>query len=149
MRAVIQRVTQANVVIDGMVQGAIEQGLLVLLAVTHDDTRQDIDWMIRKIIQLRIFNDPDGKMNLSVQDIGGGLLVVSQFTLYADSKKGNRPSYIRSAPPAVAIPLYEEFLATLRQQFSGPVATGSFGADMAVSLLNDGPVTIILDSKEP
>ncbi len=148
MRAILQRVAHASVAIDGQIHGAINHGLLILLAVTHDDTPQDIDWMIRKIIQLRIFNDPEGKMNLSVQDAGGGLLVVSQFTLYADSKKGNRPSYLRSAPPAIAIPLYEAFLVALRQQFSGPVATGSFGADMAVSLLNDGPVTIILDSKE-
>lgn len=148
MRALIQRVTSAKVVIEGELSGAIEQGILVLLGITHEDTEADIDWLIRKITQLRIFTDDQGKMNLSVQDVQGGLLVISQFTLFADSKKGNRPSYTRSARPEVAIPLYEEFLDRLRQQFSGPVETGRFGADMKVSLLNDGPVTIMLDSKE-
>jgi D-tyrosyl-tRNA(Tyr) deacylase len=116
--------------------------------VTHDDTATDIDWLLKKLVQLRIFSDADGKMNLSVEDVQGGILVVSQFTLYADAKKGNRPSYIRSAPPAVSVPLYEQFVATLRSRFAGPVATGSFGAMMAVSLVNDGPVTIILDSRQ-
>ncbi len=148
MRAVIQRVRFSKVEVAGQIVGEIPQGLLVLLGITHDDGPADIDWLVRKIPQLRIFNDEQDKMNLSVQDIGGDILVISQFTLYANSKKGNRPSYIRSAPPEVSIPLYESFLASLRQQFSGKVATGEFGAMMAVSLLNDGPVTIILDSRE-
>ena len=148
MRALIQRVTEASVTIEGAISGQIGPGILVLLGITHDDTDKDIDWLIRKIIQLRIFTDEQDKMNLSVQDVGGDLLVISQFTLFADSKKGNRPSYVRSAPPDVAIPLYEEFLNRLRAQFSGKVETGEFGADMKVRLLNDGPVTIMLDSKE-
>ncbi len=148
MRAILQRVTQAKVEVDDRTTGEIGQGLLVLLGVTHDDTPADIEWLVKKLIQLRIFNDAEGKMNLSVQDVQGGILVVSQFTLFADSKKGNRPSYIRSAPPAVSVPLYEQFLAQLRAQFSGPVSAGEFGAHMRVSLLNDGPVTIILDSKQ-
>jgi len=121
----------------------------VLLGVTHADEQKDIDWLIKKITQLRIFNDDAGKMNLSVKDIGGDILVVSQFTLYADSKKGNRPSYIRSAPPEISIPMYENFVELLQLGFDGKVATGEFGAMMEVSLLNEGPVTIILDSKEP
>lgn len=149
MRAVIQRVSHAKVEVEGRTTGAIEQGLLVLLGITHEDTRADMDWMIKKITQLRIFTDQAGKMNLSVQDIGGGILVVSQFTLYGNVKKGNRPSFTRSAPPDVAIPMYETFLAALRSAFGGPVATGEFGASMQVSLLNDGPVTIVLDSAMP
>ena len=148
MRAVIQRVSRASVTVAGNTIGEIEQGLLVLLGVTHDDSAADSEWLIKKIVQLRIFNDADGKMNLSVEDVAGGILVVSQFTLFADAKKGNRPSYIRSAPPAVSVPLYEEFLQMLRQRFQGPIATGEFGAKMDVSLLNDGPVTIILDSRQ-
>lgn len=148
MRALIQRVSSAKVVIEDDISGQIGQGILVLLGITHDDSDKDIDWLIRKITQLRIFSDEEGKMNLSVQDVQGGLLVISQFTLYADSKKGNRPSYTKSAPPATAIPLYEAFLHNLRQTFAGKVETGKFGADMKVSLLNDGPVTIMLDSKE-
>ena len=149
MRAVIQRVSQSKVVVEGRTTGEIEKGLLVLLGVTHTDERSDIDWLIKKITNLRIFNDENGKMNLSVKDIGGDILVVSQFTLYADSKKGNRPSYIRSAPPDFSIPMYENFVELLALNFEGRVATGEFGAMMEVSLLNDGPVTIILDSKEP
>ncbi|MFN8396803.1 MAG: D-aminoacyl-tRNA deacylase [Bacteroidia bacterium] len=148
MRAVIQRVSRASVTVAGNTIGEIGQGLLVLLGVTHDDSAADSEWLIKKIVQLRIFNDADGKMNLSVEDVAGGILVVSQFTLFADAKKGNRPSYIRSAPPAVSIPLYEEFLQMLGQRFQGPIATGEFGAMMDVSLLNDGPVTIILDSRQ-
>lgn len=148
MRALIQRVREASVTIDGQIHGAIEEGILVLLGITHDDTTRDIDWLIRKITNLRIFNDEAGKMNVSVKDVKGGLLVISQFTLFADAKKGNRPSYTKSAPPAVAIPLYEEFLERLQTSFSGLIATGEFGADMKVSLLNDGPVTIMLDSQE-
>ncbi|MDW3649464.1 MAG: D-aminoacyl-tRNA deacylase [Bacteroidia bacterium] len=149
MRAVIQRVSHSKVVVEGRTTGEIEKGLLVLLGVTHADERADIDWLIKKITNLRIFNDEQGKMNLSVKDIGGDILVVSQFTLYADAKKGNRPSYIRSAPPEVSIPMYENFVELLALNFEGKVATGEFGAMMEVSLLNDGPVTIILDSKEP
>lgn len=149
MRAVIQRVSQSKVVVEGRTTGEIEKGLLVLLGVTHTDERSDIDWLIKKITNLRIFNDENGKMNLSVKDIGGDILVVSQFTLYADSKKGNRPSYIRSAPPDFSIPMYENFVELLALNFEGKVATGEFGAMMEVSLLNNGPVTIILDSKEP
>lgn len=148
MRAVIQRVQFSKVVVEGQTTGEIGPGLLVLLGVTHDDTDKDIAWLVKKITHLRIFRDDADKMNLSVQDIGGDILVVSQFTLYANAKKGNRPSYIRSAPPDVAIPLYERFLAQLKSAFSGAVATGEFGAMMEVSLLNDGPVTIILDSRE-
>lgn len=149
MRALIQRVREASVTIDGQVHGEIEGGILVLLGITHDDTDKDIDWLIRKITNLRIFNDEAGKMNLSVNDVNGGLLVISQFTLFADAKKGNRPSYTKSAPPTIAIPLYEEFIRRLRADFEGPVETGQFGADMKVSLLNDGPVTIMLDSQSP
>jgi D-tyrosyl-tRNA(Tyr) deacylase len=149
MRVVVQRVAFSKVEIEGQVSGEIEKGLLVLLGITHDEEEKDMDWLINKIINLRIFKDDQGKMNLSVQDVGGGILVISQFTLYANSKKGNRPSYIRSAHPDIAIPLYEQFLAKLKAAFSGPVQTGEFGANMQVSLLNDGPVTIILDSQNP
>ncbi|MEM7036904.1 MAG: D-aminoacyl-tRNA deacylase [Bacteroidota bacterium] len=149
MRAILQRVQHAKVEIDGKISGQTGPGLLVLLGITHDDTEADIAWLTKKMLQLRIFSDDAGKMNLSVKDIGGGLLIVSQFTLFANVKKGNRPSYVRSAPPDVAIPMYERFLAHVRSVFSGPVETGEFGAMMEVSLLNDGPVTIILDSKQP
>lgn len=147
MRALIQRVSQASVVVDGNTIGSIGQGILILLGITHTDTEKDIDFLVKKITQLRIFTDEAGKMNLSVQDVQGELLIISQFTLYADYAKGNRPSYMRSAPPAVAIPLYEQAIAAFRAAFSGKVATGEFGADMKVSLLNDGPVTIMLDSE--
>ena len=148
MRAVIQRVSFSKVEVEGKTVGEIPQGLMVLLGITHEDNEKDIAWMIKKITQLRIFTDENDKMNLSVQDIGGDILVISQFTLYANAKKGNRPSYIRSAPPDIAIPLYEKFLAQLRVSFTGKVETGEFGASMQVSLLNNGPVTIILDSRE-
>jgi D-tyrosyl-tRNA(Tyr) deacylase len=148
MRVVIQKVSHSQVAIEDRISGSIEQGLLVLLGITHDDNQKDIAWLVKKIVNLRIFKDEAGKMNLSVKDVGGDILVVSQFTLYANSKKGNRPSYTRSAPPEAAIPLYEQFLAHLRDNFGGEVATGEFGAMMKVSLLNDGPVTIILDSRE-
>lgn len=147
MRAVIQRVSEASVTIEGNITGQIEKGLLVLLGIAPDDTREDIDWLIKKMIQLRIFNDEEGKMNLSIQDVKGDFLIVSQFTLFADCKKGNRPSYTRSAPPMIAIPLYERFLAELKKQFEGKVEAGIFGADMKVRLLNDGPVTILLDTR--
>lgn len=147
MRAVIQRVGQASVAIDGHEKSAIGHGLLVLLGIEHEDTGDDVCWLCKKIAQLRIFSDKDGLMNLSVQDIGGSILVVSQFTLYASTKKGNRPSFVRSAKPETAVPLYEKFVQTLVQETQLPVLTGEFGADMKVSLLNDGPVTIWMDSK--
>jgi D-tyrosyl-tRNA(Tyr) deacylase len=147
MRVVIQRVSEAAVKIDGNIVGEISKGLLVLLGIAQEDNEQDALYLIQKLINLRIFSDADGKMNLSVQDCGGELLVVSQFTLYADTKKGNRPSYIRAARPEHAIPLYEFFLQELQKQFQGPIQTGQFGADMKVSLINDGPVTIIIDSR--
>ena len=147
MRVVIQRVSEAAVKIEGSIVGQIEQGLLVLLGIEHDDTQKDADYLLQKLINLRIFSDADGKMNLSVQEVNGGILVVSQFTLHAATKKGNRPSYIRAARPEQAIPLYEYFLAALQQQFTGKIQTGQFGADMKVGLVNDGPVTIIMDSK--
>ena len=149
MRTVIQRVTSANVSIDGEVVGEIGKGVMLLLGITPEDTQQDADWLVGKISRLRIFDDANGVMNLSLQDIGGEALVVSQFTLMASYKKGNRPSYIHAAPPAVAIPLYEYFVAQLQQALGRPVPTGRFGAGMQVSLTNDGPVTIVMDSKNP
>ena len=147
MRAVIQRVTNASVSIGGTVKGAIERGLLVLVAVEDADTAADIEWLSGKIARLRVFNDAEGLMNLSVAEVGGGVLVISQFTLFASTKKGNRPSYIRASKPEIAVPLYEQFLARLAQDSGKLVARGEFGADMQVSLCNDGPVTIIIDSK--
>jgi D-tyrosyl-tRNA(Tyr) deacylase len=147
MRVVIQRVSEATVKIDGAIVGEISKGLLVLLGIEHEDTEQDALYLIQKLINLRIFSDTDGKMNLSVQEVNGGILVVSQFTLHAATKKGNRPSYIRAARPEQAVPLYEYFLSSLQNQFSGKIQTGQFGADMKVALVNDGPVTIIMDSK--
>ncbi len=147
MRAVIQRVSQASVTIAGTVKGAIGRGLLVLLAVEDADTNVDIEWLSGKIARLRVFDDADGVMNCSVQETQGEVLVVSQFTLFASTRKGNRPSYIRSSKPEVAIPLYERFIARLTQDLGKPVQTGEFGAMMDVSLVNDGPVTIIMDSK--
>jgi D-aminoacyl-tRNA deacylase len=149
MRAVIQRVSQASVVIDGNTKGAIQRGLLVLVAVEDTDTPQDIEWLSGKIVRLRIFNDEAGLMNRSVQDVGGEILLVSQFTLFASTKKGNRPSFSRSARPEVAIPLYEQFIGKISDELGKPVQTGEFGADMKVSLTNDGPVTIVIDSKNP
>lgn len=147
MRAVIQRVTQANVVIAGTVKGSIGAGLVVLLAVEEADTPEDIEWLSGKIVRLRIFDDENGVMNLSVQDARADILLISQFTLFASTRKGNRPSYSRSAPPEKAIPLYESFKARSTQDLGKPVQSGEFGADMAVTLTNDGPVTIIIDSK--
>ncbi|MCL4790010.1 MAG: D-tyrosyl-tRNA(Tyr) deacylase [Verrucomicrobia bacterium] len=147
MRAVIQRVSKANVTISGQVRGAIARGLVVLLAVEDADTTDDIEWLSGKIVRLRIFDDEQGVMNRSVQEVGGEILLISQFTLFASTRKGNRPSYIRSAKPEVAVPFYEQFLARLTQDLGKPVATGEFGAHMLVSLINDGPVTIIIDSK--
>lgn len=147
MRAVIQRVSEASVTVEGSVTGAILQGLLVLLGIEDADSEEDITWLSSKIINLRIFNDADGVMNLSVKDTGGAILLVSQFTLHASTKKGNRPSYIRASKPPIAIPLYERMLAQLSADLGKPVAAGVFGADMKVQLLNDGPVTIIIDTK--
>lgn len=149
MRAVVQRVSEAKVTIAGNVKGAIARGLLILLAVEPTDTAEDIEWLSGKLVRLRIFDDENGLMNRSVQDVGGDILLVSQFTLYASTKKGNRPSFSSSAPPPVAIPLYEQFIAQLQQDLGKPVQTGEFGAHMLVSLVNDGPVTIIVDSKNP
>lgn len=147
MRVVIQRVSEAKVTIDERIKGAIAAGLLVLVAVEETDTAEDIEWLSGKIVRLRIFNDENDVMNRSVLESGGGILLVSQFTLFASTHKGNRPSYSRSAKPEIAIPLYEQFAARLAQDFGKPIQTGEFGADMQVSLVNDGPVTIIIDSK--
>jgi D-tyrosyl-tRNA(Tyr) deacylase len=147
VRVVIQRVSQAGVVISGAVKASIQSGLLVLLAVEESDTAQDIEWLSGKIVRLRIFNDEQGLMNRSVQETGGGILVVSQFTLFASTKKGNRPSFSQSARPEAAVPLYEQFIRRLTEDLGRSVQTGEFGADMKVSLTNDGPVTIIMDSK--
>jgi len=147
MRAVLQRVAQASVTIQGKVKAAIQTGLLVLLGVEEADTAEDIEWLSGKIVRLRVFNDDDGVMNRSVQEVGGGILLVSQFTLFASTKKGNRPSYSRSARPEIAVPLYEQFAARLAQDLGKPIQTGEFGAHMLVSLTNDGPVTIIIDSR--
>lgn len=147
MRAVIQRVSEAEVTIDGSVKGSISRGLVVLVALEEADGTEDVDWLSGKIVRLRIFDDENGVMNRSVQETQGEILVVSQFTLFASTNKGNRPSYSRSAKPEVAIPLYERFVARLQQDLGRPVQTGEFGAHMQVGLTNDGPVTIIIDSK--
>ncbi len=148
MRALLQRVSSASVTIEGAVKSSIGPGLLILLGIEHEDAAEDIDWLCKKIAALRIFSDPAGLMNLSVQDIGGECLVVSQFTLHASTKKGNRPSFIRAARPDTAIPLYEQFVQKLAAESHRPVETGEFGADMQVALVNDGPVTIWLDTKK-
>ena len=147
MRVVIQRVLEAFVSIGGTVTAAIGPGLLILLGICEEDGPADIDWLVRKIAGLRVFDDADGVMNVDVRDAGGSALVVSQFTLMASTKKGNRPSYIRAARPEVAIPLYEQFCGALEAALGKPVPTGTFGADMQVSLINDGPVTICIDTK--
>ena len=147
MRVVIQRVQSASVSIGGVVYSSINKGLLILVGIEGADTAEDIDWLCKKIIELRIFADDEGKMNLSIKEVNGDILVISQFTLHASTKKGNRPSYIKAARPEVAIPLYESFIAALSALFQKPVKTGVFGADMQVSLINDGPVTICIDSK--
>ncbi len=148
MRAVIQRVSSANVVIGGAVKSAIGNGLVVLLAVEEMDAAADIEWLSGKIVRLRIFPDAEGVMNLSVQETQGGILLISQFTLFASTKKGNRPSYSRSARPEIAVPLYEQFITRLTTDLGRPIQTGEFGADMKVTLTNEGPVTIIIDSKD-
>ncbi len=147
MRVVIQRVKEASVKTGGELHAAVAEGLLVLLGIEGEDTTNDSEWLTRKISQLRIFSDAVGVMNLSVNDIGGDILVVSQFTLHAKTKKGNRPSYVRAASPEVAIPLYEDFLERLQEKITGTVKSGVFGAKMEVALINDGPVTILIDTK--
>ena len=147
MKAVIQRVTEASVTINNEKVADIGQGLLVLVGIEDADTQEDIDWLTAKIAQLRIFNDENGVMNQSVQEVKGDVIVVSQFTLHASTKKGNRPSYLKASKPAIAIPLYEAFVLSMEKSIGKKVQTGQFGADMKVSLLNDGPVTIIIDTK--
>ena len=147
MRAVIQRVSQASVMVDNMVTGAVQNGLLVLLGIENADTEEDIQWLSSKIANLRIFNDENGVMNVSVKDTSGGILLVSQFTLHASTKKGNRPSYIKASKPDFAIPIYEKMIEQLNTDLGKKIETGIFGADMKVSLLNDGPVTIVIDTK--
>lgn len=147
MRLVIQRVTHASVTIEGKVKSAIGPGLLILVGVESADTTEDVDWLVRKVAALRIFDDEQGVMNRSVQDINGEALVVSQFTLFASTKKGNRPSWLKAAPHNISVPLYEAFCQRLSQAMGKPVSTGEFGADMKVELLNDGPVTILMDTK--
>jgi D-aminoacyl-tRNA deacylase len=147
MRVVIQRVKKASVSINENIVGNINQGLLILLGIENEDTASDIKWLIQKILGLRIFSDAEGKMNLSVSDIQGELLIVSQFTLFASTVKGNRPSFLKSAKPDISIPLYENFLEVIRKETSLKIETGKFGADMEVLLINDGPITIIIDSK--
>lgn len=146
MKVVLQRVAHASVTVDEKVIGKIQRGFLLLVGVTHDDAMEDMEYLVRKIVQMRIFEDEEGKLNRSIQDIGGEILSVSQFTLYAETKKGNRPSFSKAAPGDVAIEMFEQFNGLLRKT-GIPVETGQFGADMKVELLNDGPVTILLDSK--
>jgi len=148
MIVVIQRVSSASVTIDKKVKSEIGQGLMILLGIENEDGQEDIDWLAQKIVNLRIFNDDNDTMNICIKDIDGEVLLISQFTLHASTKKGNRPSYIKAARPEIAIPLYEFFIKTLEMGLGKPVGSGQFGADMKVSLVNDGPVTIILDSKD-
>jgi D-tyrosyl-tRNA(Tyr) deacylase len=147
MRVVLQRVLTASVSIDGALHAAIDAGFLLLLGIEHEDTVEDAEWLCKKISAMRVFSDEDGLMNQSIQNTQGSILVISQFTLFASTKKGNRPSFIRAARPEVAVPLYETFVQYLATESSRPVYTGVFGADMQVSLVNDGPVTILMDSK--
>lgn len=147
MKIVLQRVSQASVTVEGNKTADIQKGLLVLVGIEDADTQEDIDWLVGKIIKMRIFGDENDVMNCSVQDIDGDIIVVSQFTLHASTKKGNRPSYIKASKPEFAIPMYETFVKSLEKDFNKKIQTGIFGADMKVSLLNDGPVTIIIDSK--
>lgn len=147
MRAVIQRVSNASVTIDSIVKSAIQNGLLVLVGIEDADTAADIEWLSSKIVNLRIFDDENKVPNISVKDTGGDILLVSQFTLHAATKKGNRPSYIKASKPEIAIPIYEKMIKQLENDLGKPVATGTFGADMKVNLLNDGPVTIFIDTK--
>ncbi|MEQ8244150.1 D-aminoacyl-tRNA deacylase [Fulvivirga sp.] len=147
MITVIQRVSEASVTIDNAIKGKIDQGLMILLGIEETDEKEDIDWLVRKVLNLRIFDDEVGVMNKSLVDVEGEILLISQFTLHASTKKGNRPSYIKAAKPDIAIPLYEQFIAALETELGRGIQTGEFGADMKVGLVNDGPVTIIIDSK--
>jgi len=147
MRAVIQRVTQASVTIEGKIHAAIEDGLLVLLGIEDVDTPEDVEWLSSKIVSLRIFDDANGVMNISIKEIDGNILLISQFTLHASTKKGNRPSYIRASKPEIAIPMYEKTIQQLSRDLGKIIKTGIFGADMKVELVNDGPVTIVVDTK--
>lgn len=147
MRVVLQRVSEASVTIEGKVYGEIKTGILVLLGIEDEDTSEDIEWLCNKIVKLRIFNDENGIMNLSLEEIGGEILLISQFTLHASTKKGNRPGYIKAAKPEKAIQLYNDFKARLQAKVVNPLASGIFGADMKIALVNDGPVTILIDSK--
>ena len=147
MRAVIQRVSQASVTVEGAIIGQIQQGLMVLLGIVNEDDSADIEWLSNKIIHMRIFDDENGVMNKSLLEVGGAILLVSQFTLHAATKKGNRPSYIAAAKPEISIPLYEAMIQQLQKDLGVPIQTGKFGADMKVALINDGPVTITIDSK--
>ena len=149
MRAILQRVTQASVTVDDKITGSIKTGLLILLGIEDADTDDDITRLSSKIVNLRIFNDAQGVMNLSIKEVNGEIMLVSQFTLYADSKKGNRPSYIRASKPPIAIPLYEKMITALSNGLGKQVQTGIFGADMKVALVNDGPVTIFIDTRYP
>lgn len=147
MRAVIQRVSRASVISDGVLTGEIGMGLLILLGIEQEDSMADVEWLADKISLMRIFQDQEDKMNRSLADVNGDILIISQFTLHASTKKGNRPSFIKAARPEQAIPLYESFIQAIRQRTATKVATGVFGADMKVNLINDGPVTILMDSK--
>jgi D-tyrosyl-tRNA(Tyr) deacylase len=148
MKIIIQRVSSAKVEIKNIIEGQIKQGYLILLGISQTDSQEDIEWLVNKITNLRIFSDDTGKMNLSIKDIEGEVLLISQFTLFASTKKGNRPSFIKSAKPEVAIPLYEQFIKTLSLKLGKDIETGEFGADMQVSLTNDGPVTITIDTED-
>ncbi len=147
MRVVIQRVTRSSVTIDGRIKGSVGSGLLVFAGIEDADTAEDIEWISAKIVNFRIFNDANAVMNLSVKDIQGDVLLISQFTLHASTKKGNRPSYLKAAKPDIAIPVYEKLIVELEKQLGRPIQTGEFGADMKIELLNDGPVTLVVDSK--
>lgn len=147
MRAVIQRVSEAKCTVNGEISGQIKHGFLVLLGIANDDDQSDLDWLMQKIINLRVFSDEAGLMNKSVLDVGGNILLISQFTLFAQTKKGNRPSFINAAKPDIAVPLYQKAIAILEQYLNRKIATGIFGADMKISLVNDGPVTITIDTK--
>ena len=147
MRVIIQRVSEASVKINGNVKGEIGPGLLVLAGFTATDTLEELSWTAKKVVQMRIFSDAEDKMNLSLQDVAGNILLISQFTLFASTKKGNRPSYINAAPPTIAVPLYEKFISLLEAELGKNIQTGEFGADMKVALINDGPVTISIDSQ--
>ena len=147
MIAVIQRVSEASVTIEGKIEGQINAGFLVLLGITHEDTREDIEWLGKKIVGMRIFGDEEGKMNLDLKSVNGNILLISQFTLHASTKKGNRPSFIEAARPEIAIPLYQQMIVFVEKEMGNPIQCGIFGTDMKVALLNDGPVTIVIDSK--